>query len=856
MQKNKNRRGLALGAIVAMVSSLFVFSAPAKASEDSVVAYPFTGLVAQTSIPAGEKFDLGFRYGTGVASSLRTPGTPFGIIVSKPAGEEVKVTLSGAGNDVTDANAAVRSDVNPTNGTSTSSTVETTGTEAVFGLNSSGSPKVEIWLSENTSVSASVTITVTPFLDLDGDSAFDSGEPLGGAVSITYFPHTAFNASVSVAQMLVGETDQTISWAVAANAAINWTQADKNFGVVYNAGSLQITRSDSVSATALADATAATAYDLNGVADSLISTGSARAYSASLGITNHAAVASQTFSATVYYGTGPIKTSTTVQAQNIAVLGTVMTYSRGVNITESDATNAEVRLNSAVTITAYPYTASATQAAAVASAVTVSAVGSAMTFDADSGVIVDGTTYTSSAALLAAGFTLAAGDTSFTFASFGQTDGATANQYVRFVLSAQQRTSSLDLHLEAASQTVAYVPTTVAGLAGAAKTFAVTAYDQWGQASVRTDQRIAASVVLGGSTSTTVSAAVVAGKASVTVTPTPAARTGSATITLTLQTFNQAAQNWENTGTADTATWNIYSYTAGTEAFTSRTVSLSASISYGVNLSWSDTVTIGVLNSFSDVVVSAPGLMIQNADATSTTASDTLTVAANGQALNVKFTSRLAGTYTVTFTAGTATTTSQIVVDPAAHDAGATLTFDKTAIAAGETSTITGTLLDANGNPVATGDTASVAVAWSGKGLPFGTSTAMATDANGELMFQVLVLSGEKGDGAIAATYKPAGAAVDTDNITVAYKVAVGSTTATSADQKVNAGSFKGYVAVYAKGYEGQRLSAKVGKDWVVVASLASNFERVVEFTGAGYTIAVRIYIDRVLVDTITVTTK
>jgi hypothetical protein len=51
-------------------------------------------------------------------------------------------------------------------------------------------------------------------------------------------------------------------------------------------------------------------------------------------------------------------------------------------------------------------------------------------------------------------------------------------------------------------------------------------------------------------------------------------------------------------------------------------------------------------------------------------------------------------------------------------------------------------------------------------------------------------------------------------------------------------------------------MSAKVGNDWVVVPVLASNFERVVEFTGAGYTVAVRIYIDRVLIDTITVTTK
>ena len=75
-------------------------------------------------------------------------------------------------------------------------------------------------------------------------------------------------------------------------------------------------------------------------------------------------------------------------------------------------------------------------------------------------------------------------------------------------------------------------------------------------------------------------------------------------------------------------------------------------------------------------------------------------------------------------------------------------------------------------------------------------------------------------------------------------------------ERKLNAGSFKGYVALYAKGYEGKRFTAKVGKDWVVRESLESDFVRIVEFTGAGYTINVRMYIDRVLEKTITVTTK
>ena len=95
----------------------------------------------------------------------------------------------------------------------------------------------------------------------------------------------------------------------------------------------------------------------------------------------------------------------------------------------------------------------------------------------------------------------------------------------------------------------------------------------------------------------------------------------------------------------------------------------------------------------------------------------------------------------------------------------------------------------------------------------------------------------------------------DTKDLVVTQTVTIG------AEQKVNAGSFKGYVAVYAKGYEGQRLSAKIGDDWVIVDPIVNNQEngtlfRVTDFTGAGVDIAVRIYIDRVLIDTIALTTK
>lgn len=95
--------------------------------------------------------------------------------------------------------------------------------------------------------------------------------------------------------------------------------------------------------------------------------------------------------------------------------------------------------------------------------------------------------------------------------------------------------------------------------------------------------------------------------------------------------------------------------------------------------------------------------------------------------------------------------------------------------------------------------------------------------------------------------------------LTLYVDIAAGASAAASGAAKLNAGSFKGYVALYARGYGGKRLTAKVGKDWVIVPSVRAATDdlfRVVEFTGAGHEIRVRIYIDRVLIKTIDLTTK
>lgn len=74
--------------------------------------------------------------------------------------------------------------------------------------------------------------------------------------------------------------------------------------------------------------------------------------------------------------------------------------------------------------------------------------------------------------------------------------------------------------------------------------------------------------------------------------------------------------------------------------------------------------------------------------------------------------------------------------------------------------------------------------------------------------------------------------------------------------QKVSAGSFRGVAAVYLSGYAGQRLSVKLGRQWIVVPSLDGEFVRLVRPIRSGSKIRALIYIDRKLIDTLEITAK
>ena len=213
----------------------------------------------------------------------------------------------------------------------------------------------------------------------------------------------------------------------------------------------------------------------------------------------------------------------------------------------------------------------------------------------------------------------------------------------------------------------------------------------------------------------------------------------------------------------------------------------------------------------------------------------------------------------VTVTSNGASATRKISFTAVAATAGTSLVITAPASAMpGSTFQVVATLTDDYGNPVAVSTTTDVSVTYTGPGIVFG-ALPNTFDVNGQLKFAVLLGTNDQGIGSISVSYDQAsdndftGTAAGDLDLVVTKTLTVG---AVASATKVNVGSFKGYVALYAKGYKGKKMSAIVAGKWIVVASLATDFERVVRYTGAGYDIVTTIYIDGVSVQSFNVTTK
>jgi hypothetical protein len=275
-------------------------------------------------------------------------------------------------------------------------------------------------------------------------------------------------------------------------------------------------------------------------------------------------------------------------------------------------------------------------------------------------------------------------------------------------------------------------------------------------------------------------------------------------------------------------------------------------------------VTGKVTNTGSEVVVTGPAAGLVYKNAAGETFSQGITVrAGSGPSYTFYVSALLAGSHTITLTNGSDVTSSLLVVDAVSGSVDAAqISFDTENIVPGRTKIVTGTVTDANGNPVDTSvATGSIAVAYSGTaGIPVG-SFPTETDANGEFKISILTSATDNGEFTLTATYlKDDSSTALYDKVVTSQTITVGASSADSSDQKITVGTFKGYVAIYTKGYMGQKLSAKVAGKWLVVDPIAAyksnDYSRTVRLTGAGYTITVDLYIDGAFVRSEVVTTK
>ena len=259
------------------------------------------------------------------------------------------------------------------------------------------------------------------------------------------------------------------------------------------------------------------------------------------------------------------------------------------------------------------------------------------------------------------------------------------------------------------------------------------------------------------------------------------------------------------------------------------------------------------------VTISGPSNILFSNDKLAARGSLTLLTDANGK-FEVNLYSTSAQTNTViTVTAMGVSNTTKVSFTGVGVGEGTSLVITApAAVKPATTFQVSAKLTDAYGNAV---DTAAgrVKVTYTGSGIVWGTLPT-ETDSTGSLSFAVLLGSNDSASAVVTVSYDQNGDGdyVDAKDLTTTSTTEINASgvAASVSAAKVNVGSFKGYVALYAKGYKGKKMSAIVAGKWIVVASLATDFERVVRYTGAGYDIVTTIYIDGVSVQSFNVTTK
>jgi hypothetical protein len=853
MQKNSNRKGLALGAAFAMIASLFVGVAPASANTDGqyLAFTPSSGPVTNFNGILTEDFPVEAYLLPGVSNAQFANNKVIFEITKTAGAMEVLVnstaTASGALTDAATP-ASASGDV-----ASISAYIQASSSKAITVSSPVASSKAVLNLRAYTasgvvSVSPSVTLNIKVWVE-NAQTENGTHDALEWFTTRTVVLHSinAVPTVTSVGTPKVGDTVLTVSGTV---SALNFQNLSGGFFLQVESTNNHIVASGAAKTVSPA-LTGVTMFDRAGVVSMSFAVSGSAGITAGTSVSAHIRYAASGNTADSGFRLGALAPSviggTTTAVLTLAVV-------EGDNASQS-GTTATVRANQT-----YTFRVGATSASASVSGAALEATLTKTTGDLAVNVkeiSVNGAAATTSYPSKLALTTGADGFASFTVKTTGFADG---DGFSIKVVDGNV-SKSLTVVVKGATNTLSADDALVSTAVGASTPVLFSVEDQWGVASTDTDLRLMVTKAGTGFayTDTVSYVAVAAGAAKFDFTPTPATKTGSAEVKAQLQQFSKSTGAYVNVGSVVTVEVNV---TAIADAHSvGPVVSQSASVSYFPStVSW-ETITGSVKNAGALIEVTGPAGLVfrQSADEDATSSAKLTLRAGAAGAYSFQVASLLIKSHIVTIKTGTASTTSLLVVDAVTGSMGVKVAFDKSSITAGETSVITGTVTDANGNPVDTtnsGSTAVVVVSWTGKGLPFNTGSNVETDEDGKFKVNVLALAGDLGTGTITATYRPAGAAVDTKNVTATQVITIAAPAAVAAPE-VNAviGTFNGRWAVRVENAKGAAVSVKVGGRWVKFTALNDNYLFSRKST-VGATLPVAVYVNGQLENVATITIK
>jgi hypothetical protein len=756
MSKNLTRKGLALGALVALASTV-IAGTPATAAGEINVA-PAAG--TSYNAVAGSVYNL--------VTTLAPGYTPSSYA-------QLKYIVK------TDANSAIvyGRGVAAVTAPATSQAVSTTS--AALAATGADATTVNYLGLQASVATVSSSVEVTAFVDANNDGAVTAGE--WNTVRTVAFKKLAdITPVVTLTQPKTGDTtvSATVAWGdlntqQAGVGVVATGAANSKLGVEFkkNSGSYA----------------AATAYNST--------TG---AFTQSQTIADSDVVYAQAVWATNPYTSTTDSYSSSVIGSAVSGTAAVRTISSltGAVVAGNDATSAGVvRTNGSFVAKVTALNTASTPVAAAAVPVVATFATSATLVPASTGVTeksvtVNGTKYTTNAALTAASVALTT-DASGVATVSVSSSGLVATNTITVSFAAQNRTGSAVATQTDAAYTVSDDANSavIATTKNTATTLNYSVKDQFGVLSTRTNERL----VVTANTAATVTQyiTVTAGKAAIVVTPVTDS-TADITVIAALQvstTDPATGVTWAANGTNvanrtvkiraaayDFATapavayvWNgsasaAYNSTSNyKQALTTAALADLAAVTSGAaNATW-QAVTLTGSNAGEKLTVSGTGVFLSIDGATAT--ANSATQIAQAAAATIYVASNTTGAKTLTVTNGTVSKTVVVTFDKAAATAGKTITIGDLAVQAqaGRAVDVSAVITDKFGNPV---QGATVTLTSSGVGY-LGNNSVTTSDASGRVTAKLIVDSGDLGTATVTASSTLADATVATASKSVEF---------------------------------------------------------------------------------------